>query len=141
MSFNTSFAQDNTADSNTDSIFDNTSDDQFLVKFPLRTTSLSPAEFKSFQNPAALTGSTVEKPICVIGHDPLSIRWLNTHKNKLIDADAVCFVVNIETKALFDQMQSIAPNLKIAAISADWLNKYYGLTHYPALITTDWVSQ
>ena len=111
------------------------------VQFPVVTKGLTPKAFESYPNPAANNGGEMSAPICVIGHDPLSISWLNEKKDALVDANAMCFVVNIETEAAFNQLQSIAPKLRLAPLSANWLGTLLKVEHYPALITAQWIAQ
>ena len=111
------------------------------VQFPVVTKGLSPKAFESYPNPAANNGGEMSAPICVIGHDPLSISWLNEKKDALVDANAMCFVVNVETEAAFNQLQSIAPKLRLAPLSANWLGTLLKVEHYPALITAQWIAQ
>ena len=110
--------------------------------YPIITKSLSPAKFESYKHKlAANPQAKVEKPICIIGNDEQSIQWLNSQKNNLIDLSAICLIVNVDSDDQVKQIQTIAPNLMMAPISADWLNKFYGVSHYPALITKEWVAQ
>ena len=111
------------------------------VQFPVVTKGLTPKAFESYPNPAAKNGGEMSAPICVIGHDPLSISWLNEKKNALVEAGAMCFVVNVETEAALAQLQSIAPKLRLAHLSANWLGTLLKIEHYPALITAQWIAQ
>lgn len=111
------------------------------VKFPIVTPTLTPKAFESYPNPTAKNGSQVSAPICVIGHDSLSIAWLNQKKDQLIEAAAMCFVVNVESAADFSQLQSIVPKLRMAPVSANWLNTLLKIQHYPVLITSEWIAQ
>ena len=111
---------------------------------PVKSPSLTASTFKSYKIPSHRTQAAqvmLSIPICVLGHDNLSQKWLAERAQKLLEMQAVCFMVNADNASELATLRAIAPKTTIAAMDGEWLHRYFDLKHYPALITKDWIAQ
>jgi integrating conjugative element protein (TIGR03765 family) len=99
--------------------------------FPLRTTAMTvgalPANSKVAHAPT--------RPLCVIGDDPTSQRWLAARLKWLHKNAASCVVVSAASVASFVALRDAAQGLEMAPALADGVAKQTGLRTYPFVIT------
>lgn len=75
----------------------------------------------------------VARPVCVLGSDDYSKRWLQVNYAVLLSSGALCYVIEAQNEAAVDAIKALAPNLPIAGV-ADGAFVAAGLRGYPALI-------
>lgn len=80
-------------------------------------------------------------PICIIGYDPLSRKWLAEHAQALKKHGAVCLLAQAQALSEVKQLQKIAPGVVIQPVSAQKIVEQVGVPAYPALIFNGWVAQ
>ena len=103
---------------------------------PIRTPELSPGgvEARSLSMPGM-------RSIFLIGDDDLSRRWLALRRDQLIQLNAVGYVVNVASKAAWDDLQHQANGLKLLPVSGSDLAVRLGISHYPVLISEKGLEQ
>ena len=75
----------------------------------------------------------VARPVCVLGSDDYSKRWLKLNYAQLVRSGALCYVIEAPNAAAVEAIKALAPNLPIAGV-ADGAFVAAGLRGYPALI-------
>ncbi len=98
-------------------------------RFPMRTT----LQLKAANPPKIQLRFGFARPICVIGTDAHSAKWLIANAAALEAGAALCFIVGAESEASATAIQALAPKLSIAAIP-DGVFIAAGLRGYPAII-------
>ncbi|HGK3860779.1 TPA: integrating conjugative element protein [Klebsiella pneumoniae] len=103
---------------------------------PIRTPELSPGplEARSLSMPGM-------RSIFLIGDDDLSRRWLSLRRDRLIQLNAVGYVVNVASKAAWDDLQHQANGLELLPVSGSDLAVRLGISHYLVLISEKGLEQ
>lgn len=103
---------------------------------PINTPELSPGplDARSLHMPGM-------RSIFLIGDDDLSRRWLVLRRDQLIQLNAVGYVVNIASKAAWDDLQHLATGLELLPVSGSDLALRLGISHYPVLISEKGLEQ
>lgn len=99
--------------------------------FPLKTDGLSPARVDSYE--AYFPG--LPNPLCVIGSDENSRHWLEANAEALAKSNAFCWIVQAESMKDVQALRSISISIKMLPSNGRDLIEYYGISHYPVLIT------
>lgn len=107
--------------------------------YPHQSKIMRSEVFSSY--PLNVTGITLEVPLCIIGDDSLSRNWLERHHKLLEEAQAFCLITQVESEAHYQKLQNQYPKIKMAVAEVDWMVHILGVTHYPALISSEWVQQ
>jgi integrating conjugative element protein (TIGR03765 family) len=112
----------------------------FSVHFeplPVTSPTLSPGKVEA----RSLDRRYLERPVFMVGADPLSLRWLAVHQASLKRHQALGLAVNVATAAQLQQLQQAAGGLAIYPVAGDALARQLDLTHYPVLITGSRIEQ
>jgi integrating conjugative element protein (TIGR03765 family) len=117
--------------------------DPLAGRLPVHTPELSPGTIQSRRFPEALRRYTVflDRPLFLIGADPLSRQWLIRHRTRLAQIGAVGLLVEVRTQADLTAIGAIGGDLPIAPASASELAGVLGLRHYPVLISAEGYEQ
>ncbi|MDZ7751434.1 MAG: integrating conjugative element protein [Gammaproteobacteria bacterium] len=107
---------------------------------PIRTPALTPGPVSP--RPLSLpNGATLPRPLFLIGADPLSRQWLETHRERLAAIHGVGLLVNAESAADLEAIATIARGLPILPASATDIAEILGLKHIPVLISRRGIEQ
>lgn len=104
---------------------------------PVKTPSMSPGKVES----RTIDRPYLDRPMFIVGADPLSIRWLRLHQAQLKQINAMGLAVNVETQAQLRQLQNAAGGLEIHPLAGDAMAAQFALQHYPLLITASRIEQ
>lgn len=104
---------------------------------PVKTPSLSPGNVVSRR----IDRPYLDRPVFMVGSDPLSMRWLSQHQAQLKRLQAIGLAVNVETQAQLQQLQNVAGGLEIHPLAGDAMAAQLALQHYPVLITASRIEQ
>jgi len=74
-------------------------------------------------------------PVCVIGSDPISQRWLQRNRERLVAMGARCVLVEVANQRELEKLQKRAQPVPIVAVPFDGVARAIGLQHIPALLT------
>ena len=99
--------------------------------FPLATKGLTPAKIDSYE--AYFPG--LPNPLCVVGSDEHSRLWLEANQEALARSSAFCWIVQAESMQDVQALRLISKKIKMLPSNGRDLIKYYGISHYPVLIT------
>ncbi len=99
--------------------------------FPLKTVGLSPGEVNSHD--AYYPG--LPNPLCVVGADQYSRAWLAANRQALTKAHAFCWIVQANSMSEVQALRAIGRGVQMLPSSGNDLITYYGIDHYPVLIT------
>ncbi len=109
------------------------------VWLPLSSDKLSPAKLEVVQE---VYYATLETPICIIGSDPLSLRWLKTNLQNLIDVKARCWLVQAKN---FNDFSTVSKLLNgrvlMTPADGDAVADFFKIKHYPVIIDQRYISQ
>ena len=105
--------------------------------YPVNTPELSP----NTVTPRAIDYPQLEQPLFIVGYDSLSVRWLKTFYNTLLQHKAVGLVVNVANPAQLAAIQAVVPGLQLYPGSGSQLAQTIGLKHYPALVSQSRIEQ
>ncbi len=81
------------------------------------------------------------RPFFLIGSDPVSRRWLTTHRVELLRIGAVGMLVQAETVDDLRAVAGVAGGLPILPASATDIARALGLSHYPVLVSNQGIEQ
>jgi integrating conjugative element protein (TIGR03765 family) len=104
---------------------------------PVKTPSLSPGKVDS----RTIDRPYLDRPLFIVGADPLSIHWLRLHQAQLKQLNSMGLAVNVETQAQLQQLQNAAGGLAIHPLAGDAIAAQLALAHYPVLITSTRIEQ
>lgn len=111
--------------------------DQFDDVFPVRSPGLSPGKVINRD----IDGVALERPVCVVGADPLSRQWLARVAPLLKRANAVCLAVNIDSAAQFAQLRASIPGIVLQPVAGDDVMSQLQIRHYPVVISQTMIEQ
>lgn len=103
---------------------------------PIHTPELTPGPLE----PRSLSMPGM-RSIFLIGDDELSRRWLALRRDQLIQLNAVGYVVNVASKAAWEDLQRQADGLELLPVSGSDLAVRLGISHYPVLISEKGLEQ
>ena len=81
----------------------------------------------------------VSQPFFLVGTDETSLRWLETHAERLRALQAFGLVVEAPDARAYGGSPRSRPASLIRPVNADLIAEHLGLEHYPVLITADGV--
>ena len=103
------------------------------MDFPVQTESMH-------LNAAATTKhqpTQATRPIAVIGSDTYSVNWLTTNISEIERLGAMIVIVEVSDLASFNKIKNHIPNrIKVLPLDGYPLTETFGVTEYPALITS-----
>ena len=102
-----------------------------LENLPVRTPEMTPGTVSARR----IDQPHLSRPLFLVGSDDRSKRWLEHYREKLIEAQAVGMIVNVETREELDELERIGKGLEMIAAPGGQLAKQLVLTHYPMLIS------
>lgn len=98
-------------------------------RFPIKTPGLVLGR----ANPKQIKlGVMLGRPLCVIGADNTSLRWLGVNAKAIQSVGALCYVVNITNEPDLARLRSVAKVHMVATSGQVFVQA--GLRGYPALI-------
>jgi len=104
---------------------------------PIHTQGLSVGQVKKRQ----VSIPDLKTPVCVLGSDEQSLDWLATNQKQLARIGARCLLIQAENQADIKRIKKRAEGLPVIAVSGDAIVDSFGLQHYPALISKQWIEQ
>ena len=81
------------------------------------------------------------RPFFLIGSDPVSRRWLATHRDELLRIGAVGMLVQAETVDDLRAIAKLCGGLPILPAPATDIAEALGLSHYPVLVSNQGIEQ
>lgn len=103
---------------------------------PIKSPGLSPGPVQARQH-----NKPFSRPFFLIGSDSRSRQWLRDHGERLREIGAVGMLVQAETLEDLRSIAKLADGLAITPASASDIAKALGISHYPALITSQGIEQ
>lgn len=99
---------------------------------PVASPTLSVGTFQPIRRSTGVT-----RPFFLVGTDQVSLRWLERHRNQLIELQAVGLVVEASNPSDYRALEQVAVGLAIRPVSGDVLAEHLNLHFYPALVTAE----
>jgi integrating conjugative element protein (TIGR03765 family) len=90
---------------------------------------------------ALQVAATGARPVFLIGTDPLSLDWLEAHRETLIERGAVGMLIEADSVEAVRQVAERAEGLQVLPASGSELARALGLRHYPVLISAQGIEQ
>lgn len=81
------------------------------------------------------------RPLCLVGSDSQSLDWLEHHRATLLQAGAVCMLVQAETPEDLERVRDIAHGVPVQLSHGDDLAERLQLDVYPVLISREGIEQ
>ncbi|WP_367672427.1 integrating conjugative element protein [Serratia symbiotica] len=103
---------------------------------PVSTPEMTPGQVAA--RPLNLPGMP---PVFIVGDDPSSRQWLETHAASLRQSGATGMVVNVSDEANLNALRQLAPGLSLVPVRGGDLARRLPLAHYPVLITASGMQQ
>lgn len=104
---------------------------------PIKTPSMSPGKVLSRR----IDRPYLDRPVFMVGADPLSMRWLLIHQARLKQLNAIGLAVNVENEVQLRQLQNAAGGFEIHPLAGDAIASQLALQNYPVLITASRIEQ
>ena len=110
---------------------------------PIQTLQMQPGPLPTFQlTPKQRTLlSRLSPPLFLIGADDISQRWLQQNRLSLQRLGAIGLLVQADTAADIQHLQTLAQGLLLIPASATTLVPVFGLSHYPVLLSAQGIQQ
>jgi len=111
---------------------------------PVRSPGLQVGNIADSQlNPEVLTrlAQGNPRPFFLIGSDPVSLHWLEIHRDTLKTLGAVGMLVQADTEEDVRRVAGIAQGLSVTVGSGSDLAAALGVNRYPVLITREGIRQ
>ena len=77
----------------------------------------------------------LEHNIFVVGDDKYSLQWIEYNKEELLRFGAVGILTKVDSMVRFKEILEQVKPLSLMPVSADFVQKEFGVTNYPVLIT------
>ncbi len=103
--------------------------------FPVVTTKAQPGLLGAPTRGKLKGGPGI--PLCIIGDDPLSDKWLDRNLAALQAMNAACLVVAVRDQTAFARLQARVGSIRLAPGSFDALATASGITVWPVLVSPD----
>ena len=107
-----------------------------IKRFPIVSSMLSIGKVKNTK-----IKSKLPRAICVIGDDKYSKRWLQNKRMVLNTSNALCLVVNVDSKQRFNAIEARTPSVEFQALNGDIIAQQLNIKHYPFLLDNGFISQ
>ena len=107
-----------------------------IKRFPIVSPTLSVGKVKNTK-----IRSKLPRAICVIGDDNYSKRWLQNKRMVLNANNALCMVVNVDSKQRFNAIEARTPSVEFQALNGDTIARALNIKHYPFLLDNGFISQ
>jgi integrating conjugative element protein (TIGR03765 family) len=107
-----------------------------IKRFPIVSSTLSVGKVKNTK-----IRSKLPRAICVIGDDNYSKRWLQNKRMVLNANNALCMVVNVDSKQRFNAIEARTPSVEFQALNGDSIARALNIKHYPFLLDNGFISQ
>lgn len=104
--------------------------DPHTFGLPVHTSTLTPGPV----SPRSLQRAP-PRPLCLLGTDARSRRWLTRYRDRLHQVGAVCLLVNVNTATELQAMQRLATGIPLLQASGAAIAHQLHLRHYPVLIS------
>lgn len=101
-----------------------------IIGAPLRTTRMRPGRVFA----QSVGQARHHSPFFVIGDDPLSLKWLQARKERLIEMGALAVIVSVPSPERLEYLRSRLAPLDSQLLSGDALAMHLNLDRYPVLI-------
>lgn len=104
---------------------------------PVHSSRLAPGavQNRKIHLPATTT------PFFLMGHGPLSRRWLKQRGPRLRQLHAVGLVVDVESAGQLRQLRALGDGLVMRPVAGNDIARRLGIAHYPVLITPQAIQQ
>ena len=76
----------------------------------------------------------LSSPVCVIGPDAASLRWLSRNRSKLIKVGASCILVRARDAREAERVRAAARPIPVRAVPFDELARIHGIRTVPVLL-------
>lgn len=106
--------------------------------YPLSTTRLSS---KRLDKPLEGYYPRMLFPVCVVGDDDLSLEWVERNRQQLAESSAQCFLVSAQSAETAAPILRLLEGILVYPANGDAIADYFGIRHYPILITDRYASQ
>jgi integrating conjugative element protein (TIGR03765 family) len=107
-----------------------------IKRFPIVSLTLSVGKVKNTK-----IRSKLPRAICVVGDDNDSKRWLQNKRIQLNASNALCMVVNVDSKQHFNAIEARTPSIEFQALNGDTIARALNIKHYPFLLDNGFISQ
>lgn len=109
---------------------------------PVSTPTLQPGRLLEDATPEVLERLRfLARPLCVVGAEPWSLQWLQTHGETLRAMGTTCLAVEVSDAQAWEALVEAAQGLPIAPVPGQELAETFGLSVYPVLITREGFEQ
>lgn len=112
---------------------------QSIPRFPVISKMLSVG--KVYSRTIKSNTPTIPRAICILGDDLYSKHWLQANVVKLKALNALCMIVNVDSRDSFKAIQQLAPKIEFAALNGDIFSQTYNIKHYPFLLNKGFITQ
>ncbi len=106
-------------------------------QLPVHTPNMTPGKepARSFSIPS------LPQPVCLVGTDEYSRHWIAHHRQRLLDLKAMCIVVEAPDRASLDGLVKTLGEIPWFAAPGTDIAKIHQLSHYPVLISREYIEQ
>nr|WP_242464618.1 integrating conjugative element protein [Halorhodospira abdelmalekii] len=77
------------------------------------------------------------RPLCLIGRDERSLRWLAQHRDALLEVGAVCLLVEAQERTDLERVRDLADGVWVQVGPGDGLAEHFGVRRYPVVLTPE----
>lgn len=108
------------------------------VWLPLTTRKLHPARISRDRE----VNFDLDAPICIVGSDPLSLRWIEENLDGLVMIKARCWLVQARDFRDFSAVsQRLQGRVLLLPVDGDEIADYFQIANYPVVIDQRYISQ
>ncbi len=99
-------------------------------EFPVRT-SLRYSDTSTTRE----VGVYLKVPLCIVGTNEGSLRWMEQNKDLLTQHEAVCAIADADNESALLTMQKLAAPVPVVVIPLEEIAARHGIDQYPVLVT------
>lgn len=113
---------------------------QIRQLFPVHTPTMSPGRYDPERMPSLTRQQIPTIPLCIVGTDPVSVRWLKINYAVLREKNARCICVEAARLEDWQALKATVPDLPITPAAAPDFARI-GIPYYPVLIEQSGIQQ
>lgn len=109
------------------------------IWLPLTTRKMRPGRMKRERE---VYYTDLDAPICVVGSDPLSLRWISKHLEGLTFIKARCWLVQAHDFGDFQRVaEALRGQVMLLPADGDAVADFFELDRYPVIIDERYIGQ
>lgn len=107
------------------------------IWLPLKTTKMTPGFIKEDIH----VNYHMDEPVCIVGSDEVSRRWIVRMVEQLKKMNATCWIVQANDIHDYSDIDTLLNGVLLMPAEGDAIADFFHITHYPVIINQRYITQ